>query len=452
MKHACKHLATILLAALPGGCIPAIAAVPLRWTVETSRATPQRIDIYRGETVTVAADLTSYGRPLALAGEAALYVQTNGMGVAWWTVPATVVSNRIEATLAPGDYPADATLLNCFLGGPALNYRAAFAARILGAPGPAPNTVLPPVATLDFGALEILNAPYYTRAESDARYGVASITAEVATNIASAVSGAATNAVVDGLRYGLGLGTGAFFGDRSNRIGLGYAGGLYYLRGETGGWDASYKIVRMDDLSPYALKTDLPDTSAFLVRSGGSATNLAVYAKPGREEAEPALSVHGYVDASHGFVSGIDGNGGFLYVQDSAVSARLCYDPDSDNLAWDNGEGLFPAKLNGYVQKSVTIVERMNQSVQKVNVTSAGFVRVNLPKTKEGTVGDMVLYVFNGNTDEVSLIIDSLTSFYAEDDSVKDPLGPGVTALYFTEISHGVWAVGRKSLNLITVE
>lgn len=160
MKHACKHLATILLAALPGGCIPALAAVPLRWSVETSRAQTSTFDVYRGETLSLSADVSSYGKPLALAGSVSLYCQTNGMGDSWWILPATVASNRIEAVLSPTNYPGDAQSLNCFLGGPATSYRAAFRLRVLGAPGPAPSEVQFPIRSLDFAHITMTNAPF----------------------------------------------------------------------------------------------------------------------------------------------------------------------------------------------------------------------------------------------------------------------------------------------------
>ncbi len=160
MKPHFKPLATVILAALIGGCMPALGAVPLRWNVETSRAQPASFDVYRGETLELHADLLNYGRPIETAGAVALYVQTNGMDDAWWTLPATVASNRIEAVLAPTNYPGDAKTLNCFLGGPATSYRAAFRLRVLGAPGPAPSEVQFPVRSLDFSTVTVLNAPW----------------------------------------------------------------------------------------------------------------------------------------------------------------------------------------------------------------------------------------------------------------------------------------------------
>ena len=59
------------------------AAVPLRWTVETSRAQPATFDEFAGATYDLEATLQSYGRPLEVVGEPRLYWQTNGMGSAY---------------------------------------------------------------------------------------------------------------------------------------------------------------------------------------------------------------------------------------------------------------------------------------------------------------------------------------------------------------------------------
>ena len=287
MKPHFKPLATVILAALIGGCMPALGAVPLRWNVETSRAQPARYDVYRGETLQLSADLTSYGQPVSMAGTAALYLQTNGMGNAWWTVPATVSSNRIDATLSPSSYPATATTLNCFLGGPATSYRAAFVLRILGAPGPAPNTVEPPLVALDYGTITVLNAPYWTRDEADARYGGSSITATVVTNIAAAVVardaipksyGVAYDLTVGGefrlsSHAGDGDGVIEYAGNDANSstewwIGVpGYWLGTYRLRNPGSGNTATIAYTSdLPDLAPYTAAANVA-TNAFAAAS-----------------------------------------------------------------------------------------------------------------------------------------------------------------------------------------
>ena len=77
-------LAAIILA---GG--PLLAAVPLRWTVETSRAQPAVFEAYHGESLDLAATLQSYGKPVEIDPQAEwhIYWQTNGMADAWGAAP-----------------------------------------------------------------------------------------------------------------------------------------------------------------------------------------------------------------------------------------------------------------------------------------------------------------------------------------------------------------------------
>ena len=145
-----KNITIIIIALLAIHTAPLTlhAAFPLRWNVETSRVQPAQFDVYRGETLDLEVSFQSYGKPLAVTGPAALYYQTNGMGAAWWTAPATVASNTISASFAPALDPG-APILNCFLGGAASTYRAAFRLRYLNSPGATPNLLPLPIVTYD---------------------------------------------------------------------------------------------------------------------------------------------------------------------------------------------------------------------------------------------------------------------------------------------------------------
>lgn len=141
-------LTTFSIMVVLSGCIPSVASVPLRWSVETSRAQPAQFDAYHGETIDLEASFQSYGKPLEITAPASLYYQTNGMGAAWWTAPAAVASNTISATFAPALDPG-APVLNCFLGGTASTYRAAFRLRFINSPGATPNILPLPAVTYD---------------------------------------------------------------------------------------------------------------------------------------------------------------------------------------------------------------------------------------------------------------------------------------------------------------
>lgn len=144
MKHTLPILALVTIA-LPSA-LP--AAVPLRWTVETSRAQVAQFEAYRGETLDLEATMQSYGSPLATPVQPSLYWQTNGMGAAWWTAPATASGNVLRATWSPTN-DCGGTVYNCFIGGPDATYRAAFRLRMLPSPGFTPNHLKLPTVTYD---------------------------------------------------------------------------------------------------------------------------------------------------------------------------------------------------------------------------------------------------------------------------------------------------------------
>lgn len=144
MKHTLPILALVTIA-LPSA-LP--AAVPLRWTVETSRAQVAQFEAYRGETLDLEATMQSYGKPLETPVKPSLYWQTNGMGAAWWTAPATASGNVLHATWSPTN-DCGGTVYNCFIGGPNATYRAAFRLRMLPSPGFTPNHLKLPTVTYD---------------------------------------------------------------------------------------------------------------------------------------------------------------------------------------------------------------------------------------------------------------------------------------------------------------
>ena len=136
-----------------------LAAVPLRWTVETSRAQPATFEAYQGETLAFEASLQSAGKPLELSGIAALYWQTNGMGSAYWETTAAVNSNRLSAVWTP-EMDVGAKVYNCFIGVPGTIYHAAFQLRLRPSPGATPNALPLPTPVIDFSQVRVLNPPW----------------------------------------------------------------------------------------------------------------------------------------------------------------------------------------------------------------------------------------------------------------------------------------------------
>lgn len=182
MKHTLLILA---LFTIHSSLFTLTAAVPLRWTVETSRAQVAQFDSYRGETLDLEATMQSYGKPLETPVQPSLYWQTNGMGAAWWTAPATASGNVLRATWSPTN-DCGGTVYNCFIGGPDATYRAAFRLRMLPSPGFTPNHIpLPtvkaesdPVFSAWLATNELFSAGVDTNAVNDL---IASVTNGLAT-------------------------------------------------------------------------------------------------------------------------------------------------------------------------------------------------------------------------------------------------------------------------------
>lgn len=145
------------------------AAVPHRWTVETSRLHVEAIEAFRGETISLEAALNAYGRPLEtpLQNPVSLYWQTNGMASAWWTTNALAASNVVSAAFLPA-YATAAPLVRGFIGSPDSSYRAAFTIRFRDAPGATPNQLPLPPQTIDFAQVAVANAPWLSAADLNA--------------------------------------------------------------------------------------------------------------------------------------------------------------------------------------------------------------------------------------------------------------------------------------------
>ena len=171
MKTHCRAFATFVV--LMAGLCPANAAVPVRWTAETSRVQPQQLDAWRGDTLDLECTLKSYGQPVALgAATASLMWQTNGMGSAWWQTNAMVSADGvIRATWSPSMDPggAEVAFFMPVVAGDGASYRAAGRIRFRPSPGAGSRTVeLPqPGGTLDFGDFQLVNAPWATLAAAN---------------------------------------------------------------------------------------------------------------------------------------------------------------------------------------------------------------------------------------------------------------------------------------------
>ena len=135
-----KTLATALAATLQ---LAAVAAVPLSWDVRPGNPAPASFDRYHGETLAFSATFRGFGElPFSPGADIRLWYQTNGMGQAWWSVPATVQSNVLSATWSPALDPG-ADRVSLFFGAPSNAYAAAVL-RLRHSPGFAPGAMPDP--------------------------------------------------------------------------------------------------------------------------------------------------------------------------------------------------------------------------------------------------------------------------------------------------------------------
>ena len=126
-------------------CRTVLAAVPLSWDVRPGQPAPVMFDRYHGETLSFAATFRGFGDlPFSPDADIRLWYQTNGMGQAWWSVPATVQSNVLSATWSPTLDPGT-DRVSLFFGAPSNAYAAAVL-RLRHSPGFAPGDMPDPIA------------------------------------------------------------------------------------------------------------------------------------------------------------------------------------------------------------------------------------------------------------------------------------------------------------------
>ncbi len=138
---------------------------PLHWTADIARVTPMQFDAMHGDALAFNVDFNASGKPVDLTGlDATLYWQTNGMESAWWSATG-IVSNSTARALFPTAADPGSKTLNFFLGladGSNVVYGASARVTFRNSPGATPNTIAPPVVTLDFATIDVLHAPWAT--------------------------------------------------------------------------------------------------------------------------------------------------------------------------------------------------------------------------------------------------------------------------------------------------
>ena len=129
-------------------------AAPLEWECDWPGAKSQQFSLYHGESATFRPRWRVNGVAATNIAVEAVYVQTNGMADAWWTLDG--------ATFAPSN-DVGAAQYRFFLrasDGSGILYRANGTLRMLDSPGFEPAAVALPTKRLDFAGIDVVNAPW----------------------------------------------------------------------------------------------------------------------------------------------------------------------------------------------------------------------------------------------------------------------------------------------------
>ena len=165
-KHPCNRRARTLALALQLSfyilhltLYTSHAAVPVAWTNSPGMPPYPIKPVPHASTVDLAVTLKGYTTPpIADGADVRLWFQTNGMGSAWWSAPATFDGSTITASYGPAqDCGADRVSL--FFGAPS-NVFASAVLRLTHAPGFSPASLPLPVPVLDFATVELRNVPW----------------------------------------------------------------------------------------------------------------------------------------------------------------------------------------------------------------------------------------------------------------------------------------------------
>ena len=144
-------------------------AAPLQWTCDWPEAKSQTFSLYQGETATFEPTFRVNGRTVTNATIEAVWYQTNGMGNAWWKLDGATFAPSNDVGAASYRFFVEASVPGSPFPVPQTIYRANGALRMLPSPGFTPNAIEPPIVTLDFSTIEVANAPYYDKAETEAK-------------------------------------------------------------------------------------------------------------------------------------------------------------------------------------------------------------------------------------------------------------------------------------------
>ena len=157
-----RCLAIVLMAVLCSALTA--SAKTFEWRLTTPQARAETFTAYHGETIRFN---PVWSGALSNVTSSVLYYQTPDMGQTWWQADGLVFAPSNDVGVASYRFFIRAADPE------GVNYTANGLLRLLDSPGFTPNTIAPPVATLDFDAIDVLNAPWPTLSNLEAAIAAA---------------------------------------------------------------------------------------------------------------------------------------------------------------------------------------------------------------------------------------------------------------------------------------
>lgn len=139
----------------------------IRWSAETTRVEPRKVQILRGETVELDIGLEAYRSPVELppTASATAYWRTDDMAEGAYyscTSGVSLYGNRVRWSFTP-ECDCNASAYDFFVGvddGHGRTYRPCGRIEMLGAPGNGENILPLPTPSIDFSKVKVANAPW----------------------------------------------------------------------------------------------------------------------------------------------------------------------------------------------------------------------------------------------------------------------------------------------------
>ena len=500
-----RLMGIILVSCGLGLCAHAHASEPLCWERTPNRPAPAQFDTFHGESLDFRCTFKGFGTlPFSPSESGALpprlYYQTNGMGAAWWSLPATVSSNVLAATFPPSADPG-AERLTVFFGAPSNAYASA-QVRFRDSPGAQPNNLDPP-SVLDWMAELSALSNNLARAIANAApadYATVSNRAMSALQEHQSLAPSTnyTDATAVSLSNNLAAAMSAALDGKANKSHLKR---VVYYRNETmdetvdvemekveiwgqviwrtpwrdGGYltivEENGQIIGVlieEDDSVMELVSNVPPYWGFDGYVPGELTFRAytvlygqetlifrydladvVYSdemptKPSDIGAQPVLTFD--TTPTAGSTNPVTSAGILTALDNATNSLHKSLAPTITNIASTVSSNAIASADTTY-RRTIGLTN-LNQSVQFVNITDTSPTTIAISMPTDGATKDWMVYVTA--VTNVALQLPPVTWWMADSSATNDIPPATPTAFWFSQVTDGIYIIGRQGLTEVT--